>query len=139
MRYLLDTGVWLRAVNELLTIPPEALRLLQTSGELFGLPAISLWEVGKKVQAGKLPLPKELAAWFMDALAPNLTVLPLTPEIVSNAMRLPEFPNRDPADELIVATARVHRLTLLTADTLLKSYRHARIHYFKPLSAGTRK
>ncbi|MBI3417432.1 MAG: type II toxin-antitoxin system VapC family toxin [Verrucomicrobia bacterium] len=136
---MLDTGVWLRAVNELLTIPPETLRLLQTSGELFGLPAISLWEIGKKVQAGKLPLPKELAAWFKDALAPNLTVLPLTLEVVSDAMRLPEFPVRDPADELIVATARVHRLTLLTTDTKLKGYRHARIQYFTPISEDRKK
>ena len=43
------------------------------------------------------------------------------------------FPNRDPAYELIVATARVHRLTLLTTDTQLKNYRHAQIRYFTPL------
>ena len=47
--------------------------------------------------------------------------------------RLPEFPVNDPANQLIVATARVHKLTLLTTDTKLKGYRHARIHYFTPL------
>jgi len=134
VRYLLDTGVWLRAVNELQTIPAETLRLLRTPGELFGLPAISLWEVGQKVQAGKLPLPKDLPRWFSDALAPNLELLPMTAEVVTEAMRLPQFPNRDPADELIVATARVHKLMLLTTDTKLKGYRHARIHYFTPVS-----
>lgn len=36
-------------------------------------------------------------------------------EVVSEAMMLPAFPNRDPVDELIVATARIHQLTLLTA------------------------
>lgn len=133
MRHLLDTGVWLRAVNQPHSIPANALRLLQTPRETFGLAAISLWEVGKKVQAGKLPLPKDLPGWFADALAPNLELLPLTGEVVTDAMRLPEFPNRDPADELIVATARVHRLTLLTTDTKLKGYRHARIHYFTPI------
>jgi PIN domain nuclease of toxin-antitoxin system len=49
-------------------------------------------------------------------------------------MRLPEFPTRDPADELIVASARIHNLTLITTDTKLQRYRHARIHYFKPLA-----
>jgi PIN domain nuclease of toxin-antitoxin system len=39
----------------------------------------------------------------------------------------------DPGDELIVATARIHKLTLLTTDTKLKGYRHARIHYFTPV------
>ena len=133
MRHLLDTGVWLRAVNQPHTIPAGALRLLQTPREMFGLAAISLWEVGKKVQAGKLPLPKDLPGWFADALAPNIELLALTGDVVTDAMRLPEFPNRDPADELIVATARVHKLTLLTTDTKLKDYRHARIHYFTPI------
>ncbi len=133
MRYLLDTGVWLRGVNEQETIPPDALKLLRVPDEIFGLSAISLWEVGKKVQIGKLPLPKDLPAWFEDALTSNLTLFPITPEIVAEAMRLPDFPNRDPGDELIIATARVHKLTVLTTDTKLKGYHHARIHYFTPI------
>ena len=52
-------------------------------------------------------------------------------------MRLPDFPNRDPGDELIVATARVHKLTLLTTHTKLKGHRHTRIHYFKPEEGRT--
>jgi PIN domain nuclease of toxin-antitoxin system len=131
--YLLDTGVWLRSVSREDTIPTRVLAILQEPGELFALPAISLWEIGKKVQAGKLALSKDLSGWFADALAPNLAVLPLTAEVVTDAMRLPDFPTRDPADELIVATARVHRLTLLTTDTKLDGYRHARIRYFRPL------
>lgn len=133
MTYLLDTGVWLRAVQEMQTLPPEVARLLGEPDEVFGLSAISLWEVGKKSQIGKLKLSKDLGGWFGDALAANLAVLPLTPEVVTEAMRLPGFPNRDPADELIVATARVHHLTLLTTDTALKNYRPARIRYFKPV------
>lgn len=135
MKHLLDTGVWIRAVNQPHTITPAVLRVLLAPHEMFGLAAISLWEVGKKVQVGKLPLPKDLPLWFAAALAPNLQILPLSDDIVVEAMRLPEFPNRDPADELIVATARVHRLTLLTTDAKLKGYSHARIHYFKPRTA----
>lgn len=133
MRYLLDTGVWLRAVNEPQSIPTSVLRLLKAPREMYGVAAISLWEVGKKVQTGKLPLPKDLPGWFADALAPNVEVLALTAQVITDAMRLPEFPNRDPADELIIATARVHKLTLLTTDRKLKSYRHAHIHYFRPI------
>ena len=133
VKHLLDTGVWLRAVNQPQTIPEAHLRLLRAPREIFGLAAISLWEIGKKVQTGKLMLPKDLPGWFSDALAPNVEILPLTADVVTEAMRLPEFPNRDPADELIVATARLHKLTLLTTDTKLKKYRHARIHYFTPV------
>src|SRR5579871_1596043 len=123
VRCLLDTSVWLRGVNEQHTIPTEVLRMLRDENEMFGLSAISLWEVGKKFQTGKLSLAKDLAAWFQDALASNLTVLPISPEIVADAVNLPDFPNRDPADELIVATARAHNLTLLTTDTKLRNYR----------------
>jgi PIN domain nuclease of toxin-antitoxin system len=83
-----------------------------------------------------LSLPKELPLWFADALAPNLQILALNDDVVVEAMRLPDFSNRDPADELIMATARVHSLTLLTTDTKLKGYRHANVHYFKPKSAS---
>ena len=79
--------------------------------------AISLWEVAKKHQIGKLRLDRDLAAWFQRAIGGIVEVLPLTPEIIVDAMRLPDFPDRDPVDELIVATARVHRLTLLTTGT----------------------
>lgn len=139
MKYLLDTGAWLRAVNRAHTLPTRVLRVLQAPRETFGLAAISLWEIGKKVQVGKLSLPKDLAGWFADALAPNIEILPLEREVVTEAMRLPEFPTRDPADELIVASARIHDLTLITTDTKLKSYRHARVDYFKPLADREKK
>src|ERR1700739_1938867 len=110
-KYLLETGVWLGGVNEEKRIASGVLKLLQSPGEVYGLSAISLWEIGKKFQMGKLALAKDLPGWFNDALAANISLLPLTPEIVSDAMRLPDFPNKDPGDEIIVATARVHKLT----------------------------
>ena len=133
MNYLLDTSVWLRAAIEPVTVPEEVSRILCRRDAQFGLSAISLWEVGKKNQIGKLPLQKDLGSWLREAVTAGIVLLPLTPEIVADAMGLPDFPNRDPADELIVATARVHSLTLLTTDTHLKNYRHARIRYFTPI------
>lgn len=133
MTFLLDTNVWLFAANEPDVLPQEIRTILDRDEAQFGLSAISLWEVGKKHQIGKLELNQELGSWLKGALAAHIQVLPLTSEIVADAMNLPDFPNRDPADELIVATARVHTLTLLTADTKLKAYRHARIRYFTPI------
>ena len=133
MTFLLDTNVWLFAANEPDVLPQEIRTILDRDEAQFGLSAISLWEVGKKHQIGKLELNQELGTWLKGALAAHIQVLPLTSEIVADAMSLPDFPNRDPADELIVATARVHKLTLLTADTKLKGYRQARIRYFTPI------
>lgn len=113
------------------SIPLQQLEILGRSDEQFGLSAISLWEIAKKAQLGKLTLSKDIRLWLDEALGPQFTVLHLDAKVVAEAMRLPAFPNRDPADELIVATARVYDLTLLTTDRALKGYRHARIQYFK--------
>ena len=64
------------------TIPTRVLRVLQAPRETFGLAAISIWEVGKKVQIGKLSLPKDPPGWFGHALTPNIEVLPLEREVV---------------------------------------------------------
>jgi len=131
--YVLDTSLWLRGATEPETVPPDLQRILGSREETFGLSAISLWEVGKKHQMGKLKLRGDLLSWLKGAVSAHIQVFPLTAEIVAEAMALPDFPNRDPADEIIVATARLHNLQLLTTDTKLKSYRHARIKYFKPI------
>ena len=133
MKYLLDTSVWLRGALNPDTIPEHISELLATPEGVFGLSIFSLWEVAKKNQKGKLPLPMDLPAWLNVAVSPHVKILPLTNDIIIEAARLPDFPVNDPADELIVATARVHRLTLLTTDTKLKNYRNARIQYFTPI------
>ena len=133
MTYLLDTSVWLRAALNPDSVPAEFCQLLSAPTEVFGLSIFSLWEVAKKHQKGKLLLPIDLPAWLNVGVAQNMQMLPLTRDIIVESTRLPDFPVKDPADELIVATARVHGLTLLTTDTKLKGYRHARIHYFTPV------
>ena len=139
MIWLLDTNAWLFGYSKQEALPGDIRQLLGQHGTQLGLSAISLWEVAKKHQIGKLQLHQELGAWLRDALAANIQLLPITPEIVADAMRLPDFPVKDPADELIVATARVHGLTLLTTDTKLQGYRHARIRHFTPIMERPRK
>ena len=133
MTYLLDTNVWLYGANEPEKLPEEIQGLLDERNATFGLSAISLWEVGKKHQRGQLRLNQELGVWLRGAVAAHIQVFPLTPEVIADAMHLPDFPVKDPGDELVVATARVHKLTLLTSDTAFKGYRHARIQYFRPV------
>lgn len=130
--HLLDTNVWFFGAASPERLPNSIQQILNARGAQFGLSAISLLEVGKKHQIGRLELNQKLGTWLKRALPAHIQLLPLTPEVVADAMALPDFPNRGPADELIVAPARVHKLTLLTAATKLKNYRHAKIHYFIP-------
>jgi PIN domain nuclease of toxin-antitoxin system len=132
VRYLLDSGVWLRSALNAETLPADIRAIVGNQSEILALSVFSLWEAAKKHQKGKLPLPTDLAAWLHMATPDHLRILPLSPEIIVEATRLPVFPVNDPADELIVATARIHRLTLITTDTKLRNYSHAKIHYFTP-------
>jgi PIN domain nuclease of toxin-antitoxin system len=133
VKYLLDTSVWMRAALEGHTLPLDAQQLIGDAEEIFGLSIFSLWEAAKKHEKGKLPLPMDISAWLKAAIPQNVQVLPLTPDIIVESTRLPEFPINDPGDQLIVATARIHKLTLLTTDTKIRAYRHARIRYFTPI------
>ena len=137
VKYLLDSSVWMRSALEGHTLPPDVQSIVGNPDEELGLCIFSLWEAAKKHQKGKLPLPMDLSAWLKAAVPEHVQVLPLTAEIIVDSTRLPDFPINDPADELMVATARIHKLTLLTTDTKLKNYRHARIHYFKPIEHKT--
>jgi PIN domain nuclease of toxin-antitoxin system len=133
MDFLLDTNIWLRGALFSRTLPEDVRGILGDPDMGLALSIYSLWEAAKKHQKGNLPLPMDLAAWLKAAVPQNLRVLPLTPEIIVESTRLPDFPVSDPGDELIVATARVHKLPLLTTDTALRRYRHARIRYVKAL------
>lgn len=133
MRYLLDSSVWLLSALREDALPADIQKIIGDADEMLGLSVFSLWEAAKKHQQGKLPLPMDLSAWLKAALPPQVRVLPLSADIIVESTRLPEFPVNDPADQLIVATARVHKLTLLTTDTKLKGYRHARVLYFTPV------
>jgi PIN domain nuclease of toxin-antitoxin system len=134
VRYLLDSSVWLMSALREQVLPDNIREIVGDADEMLGLSIFSLWEAAKKNQQGKLPLPMDLPVWLKAAVPHHIHLLPLTPDIIVDSTRLPEFPVNDPADQLIVATARVHKLTLLTTDTKLKGYRHARIHYFTPLA-----
>ncbi len=139
VRYLLDTSVWLMSALREQVLPAGIRRIVGNADETLGLSIFSLWEVAKKHQLGKLPLPMDLSTWLKAALPAQVQVLPLTADIIVESTRLPEFPVNDPADQLIVAAARVHKLILLTTDTKLKGYRHVRIQHFTPVSERGRR
>jgi PIN domain nuclease of toxin-antitoxin system len=134
MRYLLDTGIWLRLSREPRTLP-EVCRTLLGSEPQVGLSAVSLREVAWKTAHGKLDLGQPTLAWFKAALTSQMVLLPLTPEIAADSASMPAFPVDDPYDQMIVATARQHGLTVMTTDRAWRHYPHATILYHKPISA----
>ena len=116
-RLLLDTHVLLRWLGERKRLSREQVQVLESAvrrGEPAALSAVSLIEIATLVSHEKLRLP--LVEFFDDLQAnPLLRVLPITFEIASEVASLGRS-LRDPADRAIVATARVHRLRLVTSD-----------------------
>ena len=81
--------------------------------------------MAKLVENKKLHLSLPIAEWLQQALAyPGIQLLPLTLPIIVDSTQLPGNFHRDPADQLIVATARVHTVRLLTVDAKILNYPH---------------
>ena len=92
---------------------------------VIGVSAVSCWEIAKLVEYGRVQLSADLPEWFEVALnRPGITLLPLTPEVAIEATSLPGDFHRDPADQIIVATARVNECQLVSTDRQIINYPH---------------
>lgn len=126
---VLDTHIWVWWVHGDARLTDEQTRWLQQyESQGLGVSAISCWEVAKLVEYNRLTLPCPIGDWIKQALAyPGVRVLELTPEIAVESTRLPGAFHRDPADQMIVATARIYDCALLTSDTKILSYSHVNV------------
>jgi PIN domain nuclease of toxin-antitoxin system len=120
--HLLDTHVWLqRALGE--RLPPLVDQTLTRHADTLALADISLWEFAKLVELGRLQLSIPLGEFFRLAITPELTVLPVTSAIAERVTALESSGfHKDSADQLIVATALVHGLRLISNDTRIRQW-----------------
>ena len=125
---LLDTHAWVWWVHGDARLSEVHREMLDArTAEGIGVSIISCWEVAKLVEYGRLKLPQDVAEWLGVALAyPCLRLLDLTPAIVVESTRLPQPFHKDPADQIIVATARIYDCPLATADDKILNYGHVR-------------
>ena len=123
---LLDTHFrvwWVHGSARLSTLTLEILQEHESAG--MAVNVFSCWEVAKLVERGRLDLRMPVREWTEVALSyPGIELLGLTPEIVVESTQLPGAFHKDPADQLIVATARVEGLALATCDQKLVEYPH---------------
>jgi PIN domain nuclease of toxin-antitoxin system len=130
LRVLLDTHMWLWWLTgspELTASERRALDRTAEAQQVF-LPAISLWEAQMLHSKKRIELPLPFADWLRRASAPGVVkILALDAEIVIALDRLPRSFRGDPADRLIAATARAHRLPLATRDEYIRKSRAVRL------------
>jgi PIN domain nuclease of toxin-antitoxin system len=115
---LLDTHVlirWLVDARKLSRLQLRALESAVRRGEPVALSAVSLLEIAVLASGDKPALKVGLEEFFQNLNSnPAFRILPLTYEVALEVASLSVL--RDPADRAIAATARVHRLRLVTSD-----------------------
>ena len=123
---VLDTHIWVWWVHaDAHLTAQQNLWLQEHEPTGLGVSAISCWEVAKLVEHGRLSLPVAIDEWMSAALGyPGIRLLELSPQVAIESTRLPGAFHRDPADQIIVATARVNGYPLLTADGKILAYPH---------------
>lgn len=114
---VLDTHAWIWWLTNPGRLGKRALRLIEKADRI-GIPAIAVWEIAMKSAAGKLRFDRPYRAWVEAALAqdPRIELLHLSASVSMTAAEL-SWDHSDPADRMIVATAREHEAALVTADT----------------------
>lgn len=125
---LLDTHTWIWSHSATKLLSDNAKKLIQTTRtDQRGIASISIWEFAMMVAKKRITVKIDPKLWLNNAIGMSgLRVIELTPEIAMESCSLPGDFHRDPADRIIVATARTHNLTLLTKDKKIIEYPHVK-------------
>jgi len=129
VKYLLDTHVWIWWHMHPRQLSGRARALIAATSryEELLLSAISPWEFAKLLEKGRLAVSCDPEEWIRRALEmPKLRLVPLSPSVAYRSTSLPPPFHDDPADQIIVATAREENATVVTADERIRGYSHCR-------------
>ncbi len=126
---VLDTHIWVWWVHGDSTLSASIRALLDSSEQTgIAVSAISCWEVAKLVERRRLTLPCSVFDWLQQALSyPGVRLIELSPHICVESTQLPGEFHRDPADQIIVATARVLDAPLVSVDGKILEYPHVKL------------
>lgn len=121
MDYLLDTCalIWLGMGGGELS--REALRRISVASSLY-YSSVSVWEITRLQKEGKIVLPCTPEDFIRDlADRYGLSSIPSTDKVMMRSAQLPEY-HRDPADRMIIATALIRDLIIITGDEKFAQY-----------------
>jgi PIN domain nuclease of toxin-antitoxin system len=125
---VMDTHVWFWSLTEPENLSKAALNLIQrTKPDQRTVASISVWEFAMLVARGRIELKITAEQWLDYAVhKTGLRVLDLTPKAAVESCELPGDFHKDPADRIIVATARINGATLVTKDQKILDYPHVK-------------
>lgn len=103
-----------------------AIKKEQDGGEII-VSSISAWEIALLVQRGRLLLAMDVQSWLATvAKIDAIKFVPVDVEIATKSVDLPATFHSDPADRMIVATARKFAAPLVTKDEKIRAYAHVK-------------
>ena len=125
---LLDTHTWIWSHSATWLLSDNVKKLIKkTQTDKRAIASISIWEFAMMVAKRRINVKIDPRRWLNNAIGNSgLKVIELTPEIAMESCNLPGDFHKDPADQIIVATARTHNLTLLTKDKKIMEYPHVK-------------
>jgi PIN domain nuclease of toxin-antitoxin system len=122
VKVLLDTHVFLWAISEPERLSPRARQAIEDPRNTRLVSAASAWEILIKVQAKRLKLPSNAAAFVTRQISQIAAeVLDIRMQHVLRILTLPAL-HRDPFDRMLIAQSQVERAPLITADPLMARY-----------------
>lgn len=123
---VLDTHAWIWLMEGTASeLSASTITLIeQAAGRSeLAISAISVWEVAMLEAKSRISLSQSIEEWIKAALtAPGIRLVDLSPVIALESTRLPGSPHADPADRIIIATARVLGSVLVTCDERILAY-----------------
>lgn len=127
---IIDTHIlvwWVSDTGELSKVAKKAItNSLSNNGEVL-VSSISAWEIAMLVDKGRLALSMDVENWLNEVVQiDGVRFLPVNNEIGIKATALPGEFHKDPADRMIVATARTLAVPLVTADEKILRYDHVK-------------
>nr|WP_303628877.1 type II toxin-antitoxin system VapC family toxin [Burkholderia glumae] len=126
---VLDTHAlvwWVTDDPALSTKAKAAIKRELNGGEIL-VSAISAWEIAMLVEREKLVLSMDVGSWLAAVQAIEVVrLVPVDPEIAVKSVELPGEFHKDPADRMIVATARKFAVPLVTKDEKIRAYAHVK-------------
>ncbi len=127
MTLLLDTHTWIWAQETPEKFGRRAATLIQDTANGLFISAMAAMELARLVFLHRIQLAEPASAWVADSIRSlGAQSLDVTAHIAAEAYELPGKFHKDPIDRVLVATARLHNLTLVTADDLILRYPHVK-------------
>ncbi len=129
MKYMLDTHTWIWWHMNPQKLSQKVKRIIGNTdryNEIL-LSAISPWEFSKLLEKKKIGISCDPEDWINSALdMPKFRLIPLSLVLAYRSTVLPQPFHSDPADQIIVATAREENATILTKDERILTYKNVR-------------